>query len=97
MMELFKASFLFCLVVCSQVLAISKEKSREFLKQILLDCKEQEGGSDKDLEDLLLEKISFTRESNCMIACSFETIGIVSSNQYILEWDWIKFIQYIQA
>lgn len=69
----------FILVIVSfQVQAISREREREILRQLLMDCKDKEGGSDSDLERMAHEQLPETREGSCMIACTYEIVGIVS-------------------
>jgi hypothetical protein len=74
-MNLFQLSIVFCL--CLQVFALSKEKSRAFFRQLLVECQEQEGGTEADLAMLSKGELSESNSGKCMVACTFEIIGIV--------------------
>lgn len=68
-------------LICLNILCVSgylKEKEREMARHLLTECKVTEGGSDADYEKLVHEELPETKEGNCMIACAYETIGIVS-------------------
>lgn len=67
--------FLFAVI---QVEAISKEREREILRQLLTDCKDKEGGSDSDFERMVHEQLPEAQGGKCMLACVYEVIGIVS-------------------
>jgi hypothetical protein len=70
----------FISLICAlQVFALSKDKLHEAVTQLLTDCKEQEGGSTDDFEKLIHGEFAETNTGNCMIACCFETVGIVSN------------------
>lgn len=76
MMKLIIAT-LICLNIL-KVLARNKELERELMMKLLTECKSEEGGSDDDVEKLLRIEYPETREGQCMLACGYNKVGIVS-------------------
>lgn len=62
----------------SMVLSLEKEKVREIARQLLVECQNQEGASNEDLEKIVQEELPGTVEGNCMMACAYELVEIVS-------------------
>lgn len=67
-----------CALCVSSVLAIGKQQEREMLRQILIECKGTENGSSEDFEKLFNHEFPETKEGNCMMACAYEFVGVVS-------------------
>lgn len=44
----------------------------------ILQCKEKEGASDKDLKELINDVLPTTKEGKCLNACVMELVGIVN-------------------
>lgn len=70
----FSALCLFAVGISAHTL----EKHAEVVSAILKECQSKEGGTDADFESLVAQKTTGTRESNCMISCAFEKVGMVS-------------------
>lgn len=77
-MDFIQLTVCFFLFAAIQVQAISKEREREILRQLLTDCKDKEGGSDSDFERMVHEQLPEAQEGRCMLSCVYEVIGIVS-------------------
>lgn len=60
-----------------QVFSLEKEKEREMAKRLLTLCKKSEGASEADFENLINERMPQSKEGTCMLACVYETAGIV--------------------
>lgn len=56
-------------------------KHMELFKIILTECKTLEGGSEKDIETLMIGEFPDTQEGHCMMSCVNEKIGIVSKTR----------------
>lgn len=71
-------TFVLLCIHCLCALAYLKEKQREMAVHLLSECRVTEGGSDDDLKKLIREEYPETKEGNCMMACAYEIVGIVS-------------------
>lgn len=76
---------LLVLIICInflQVFSREKEKEREMALRLLTECKAKEGASDSEYDNLILEKLPETKEGSCMLACAYETVGLVSYQKH---------------
>lgn len=73
-----------CVFCVHQAIGRDKEKERELARKLLVDCKKIEGGSDEDFDKMVKEEFPNTKEGNCMMACAYEKLGIVSLNQLMM-------------
>lgn len=73
---------LFCFLISSlaTVHSLEKEKVREIARQLLVECQTQEGASNEDLEKIVQEELPGTAAGNCMMACAYELVEIVSKS-----------------
>lgn len=77
-MKLFGAIFVIACALSFSDAKIDKEKAQEMAKHVLTACKEQEGGSDDDVQTMMKFQYPTTPEGNCMLACAHEKVTIVS-------------------
>jgi hypothetical protein len=62
----------------SSSLCLTKEEGMEMAKALLNECKNQEGGTDADVDLLIQMTYPTTHEGKCMVACTHEKMGLVS-------------------
>lgn len=75
-MKLLVGLCVFALV--SFIAAAPDGKHMELLKLILKECKMLEGGTDGDIEKLMIGDFPDSEEGHCMMTCVNEKIGVVS-------------------
>lgn len=56
----------------------SSDESMEDFMKLAENCVAQEGAEDEDLQLLLTREIPTSKAGACILACLFETLGIVS-------------------
>ena len=78
-MKLFGAFLIASLAICVNA-GINKDKAKEMATIMLNECKNQERGSDADVESMMSLKYPESAAGLCMIACVHEKMGIVSIN-----------------
>lgn len=66
-----------CLSLCSG-LQKEKEKGKQLAMVLLKDCKNREGGSVQDIQTLMDEEIPTNTPGQCMLACVYEKLDVVS-------------------
>lgn len=76
-MKFFLIAAAISFIILSADALMPKEKAMEMAKEVLLVCKDEEGGTDADIETMLNLKYPDNRAGNCMIACAHEKMGIV--------------------
>lgn len=60
--------------------AMSADEKKALKEKLGADCQAKEGASDDEMARLHKHEMPATKEGKCVIACVFETIGIVSFN-----------------
>lgn len=74
---------LLSILIVAAVTLHSQAKTREEMKAkwqtLAAECQKSSGASDDDLEKIITHVKPETHEGKCMIACIFETMGVVSS------------------
>lgn len=58
--------------------AIDEAEGKEMLKGMAADCKEKEGASDADVEEMINKKIPTNKPAKCLNACMMDQFGVVS-------------------
>ena len=76
--------FILSLLILAAVTFYSQAKTREEMKArwqaLAAECQKTSEASDDDLEKIITHVKPETHEGKCMIACIFETMGVVSSS-----------------
>lgn len=76
--------FFILAVICLNLLFLcdglqkEKERGKQLAMVLLKDCKNREGGSDQDIQTLADEEIPATAPGQCMLACVYEKLDVVS-------------------
>lgn len=74
-----KVLFIFVAVLSIALVCGSEDEMKKMFITIATDCKGREGASDDDMANLAAKKPPTSPEGKCVLACIFETIGVVSS------------------
>lgn len=53
-------------------------------KDLLANCKAQEGASDSDIQELIVHQPPSTRAGQCLNACVLENVGFVRIFEFIV-------------
>lgn len=73
---------IFSILIVAVAVLFSQAKTREEMKakwiELATECQKTSGASDTELEKIIMHTKPETHEGKCMIACIFETIGVVS-------------------
>lgn len=72
-----------CLSLCNG-LQKEKERGKQLAMVLLKDCKNKEGGTDQDIATLAGEEIPATTSGQCMLACVYEKLDVVSFTIFII-------------
>lgn len=76
------------IIFCSAFLYVSalrRENQKEMTRALLVECKTTEGGTDEDFVNLTNGEEPPTAAGVCMIACAYETVGLVSTKMIMKE------------
>lgn len=64
---------------------MSPEERRTLLKAFIAECKEKEGGSDADVDEMVARKAPSTKSAKCMHACVSELVGAIKDGKVSVE------------
>ncbi|CAG9811310.1 unnamed protein product [Chironomus riparius] len=80
---------LLSILIVAAVTLSSQAKTREEMKAkwqaLAAECQKSSGASDDDLEKIITHVKPETHEGKCMIACIFETMGVVKDGKICKE------------
>lgn len=65
--------------------ALSLEERKAFHKKLIEGCQPKEGASDSDVNTLLNRDIPTTPAGKCLIACSYEAVGLLADGKFSQE------------
>lgn len=71
-----------CLSLCN-CFQKDREKGRQLAMILLKDCKNKESGTDQDMDTLAAEEIPTTTAGQCMLACVYEKLDVVSFSSFV--------------
>lgn len=67
-----------------QTSSMTPEEEHEVIHGVMESCRDKESGSESDMKVLEKMGVPDTKEGKCILACIFETVGIVSEDFFEL-------------